>query len=103
MVTSLCMQREDLTGNDRESAKVFRGESFSKCVFVMTTHWNLAKPVKMFSGIIVRQRLIVPRQNGVAERAVRRYIFGTLQSSLDETWCAVSMECCCYLRNVHDR
>ena len=25
-----------------------------------------------------------------------------LQSGLDEKWCAASMECCCYLRNVQD-
>ena len=55
MVTSLSMQHEDLTGNDRESAKVFRGESLSECNFID----NVAKPVEMFSGIIVRQRLIV--------------------------------------------
>ena len=44
--------------------------------------------------------------NGIAERAVRRVKEGTsavlLQSSLNETWLANSMECYTYLRNVTD-
>ena len=44
--------------------------------------------------------------NGIAERAVRRVKEGTsavlLQSGLDENWCAVSMECYTYLRNIQD-
>ena len=44
--------------------------------------------------------------NGIAERAVRRVKEGTsavlLQSGLNESWCADSMECFTYLRNVTD-
>ena len=44
--------------------------------------------------------------NGIAERAVRRVKEGTsavlVQSGLDENWCADSMECYTYLRNVQD-
>ena len=44
--------------------------------------------------------------NGIAERAVRRVKEGTsavlLQSGLDENWCADSMECESYLRNIQD-
>ena len=44
--------------------------------------------------------------NGVAERAVRRVKEGTsavlLQSGLNESWLADSMECHCYLRNIQD-
>ena len=44
--------------------------------------------------------------NDIAERAVRRVKEGTsavqLQSGLDEQWWADSVECYCYLRNVHD-
>ena len=44
--------------------------------------------------------------NGIAERAVRRVKEGTsavlLQSGLDESWWADSMECYTYLRNVQD-
>ena len=44
--------------------------------------------------------------NGIAERAVRRVEEGTsavlLQSGLDESWWADSMECYTYLRNIQD-
>ena len=44
--------------------------------------------------------------NGIAERAVRRVKEGTsavwLQSDLDESWWADSMECYTYLRNIQD-
>ena len=44
--------------------------------------------------------------NGIAERAVRRVKEGTsavlLQSGLNESWWADSMECYTYLRNVTD-
>ena len=43
--------------------------------------------------------------NGIAERAVRRVKEGTcavfLQSGLNESWWADSMECYTYLRNIH--
>ena len=45
-------------------------------------------------------------ETGIAERAVRRVKEGTsavlLQSGLNESWWADSMECCAYLRNVTD-
>ena len=44
--------------------------------------------------------------NGIAERAVRRVMEGSsavlLQSGLNESWWADSMECFTYLRNVTD-
>ena len=47
-----------------------------------------------------------PETNGIAERGVCRVKGGTpvvlLQSGLDESWWADSMECYTYLRNVQD-
>ena len=65
---------------------------------------NLAKLVKIFPGIIVR-RHHRSETNGIADRAVRRVKEGTavlLQSGLNESWWADSMECYTYLRNVTD-
>ena len=75
--------------------------------FTLTIPWNLAKLVKIFLGIIVRQHHTDWKEtNGIAERAVRRIKEGTsavlLQSGLDEKWWADSMECHCYLRNIQD-
>ena len=71
----------------------------------LTIPWNSAKLVKIFPGIIVRQRQHRSETNGIAERAVRRVKEGTsavlLQSGLDEKWWA-AMECYTYLRNVQD-
>ena len=57
--------------------------------FTLTIPWNSAKPT-----------------NGIAGRAVRRVKESTsavlLQSGLNETWWADSMECYTYLRNVTD-
>ena len=57
--------------------------------FTLTIPWNLAKPVKIFPGIIARL-------HGIAERAVRRVKEGTsavlLQSGLNESWWADSMD-----------
>ena len=74
--------------------------------FTLTIPWNSAKLVKIFPGIIARLHHIDWRLNGIAERAVRRVKEGTsavlLQSGLNESWWADSMECYTYLRNVTD-
>ena len=68
--------------------------------------WNSAKLVKNSPGIHARPHHTDQRQNGIAERAVRRVKDGTsavlLQSGLNEIWWADSMECYTYLRNVTD-
>ena len=74
--------------------------------FALTRRWNLAKPVKISSGIIGRQNLIVLRQMVLQNGAVRRVKEGTsavhLQSALDQKWCADSAEFYCFLRSVQD-
>ena len=73
--------------------------------FTLTILWNLAKLVKIFPGIIVRQHHR-SETNGIAERTVRRVKEGTsavfLLSGLDNEWWADSMECHTYLRNIQD-
>ena len=58
--------------------------------------------MKISPGIIAHRSLT----NGIVERAVRRVKEGTsavlLQSGLNESWWAHSIECYTYLRNVKD-
>ena len=74
--------------------------------FTLTIPWNLARLVKIFPGNHCTSTPHRSETNGIAERAVRRVKEGTsavlLQSGLDEKWCADSMECCTYLRNIQD-
>ena len=62
--------------------------------------------MKISPGIIARLPPHRSETNGIAERAVRRVKEGTsavlLQSGLNDSWWADSMECYTYLRNVTD-
>ena len=62
--------------------------------------------MKISPGIICTSTPHRSETNGIAERAVRRVKEGTsavlLQSGLNETWWADSMECYTFLRNVTD-
>ena len=74
--------------------------------FSLTILWNSAKLLKISPGIIARLHLTDRRLMVLLKRAVRRVKEGTsavlLQSGLNESWWADSMECYTYLRNVTD-
>ena len=61
-------------------------------------------PVIPFGSLVEYYPITAKDQSGIAERAVRRVKEGTsavlLQSGLNESWWADSMECYTYLRNV---
>ena len=68
--------------------------------------WNLAKVCEDLSWNHCTSTPHRSETNGIAERAVRRVKEGTsavlLQSGLNESWWADSMECYGYLRNIQD-
>ena len=74
--------------------------------FTLTIPWNSAKLVKISPGIVVRLHPHISETNGIAERAVRRVKESTsavlLQSGLNESWWADSMESFTYMRNFTD-
>ena len=67
---------------------------------------ELAKLVKIFTGIIVRRHHTDQKQMGLLKEQCGEVKEGTfavlLQSGLNESWWADSMECYTYLRNVTD-
>ena len=71
-----------------------------------TIPWNSAKLVKIFPGIIARLHHTDRRLMVLLKEQVRRVKENTsavlLQSGLNESWWADSMECYTYLRNVTD-
>ena len=80
------VQNKNFSGNTMELAKVLGADEETKS-FTLTIPWNLARLVKIFPGIIVRQHHTQIGNKWVAKRAVRRGKEGTsavlLQSGLD--------------------
>ena len=74
--------------------------------FTLTIPWNLARLVKIFPGIIVRQHHTDRKQMGLLKERYEESRKETsallLQSGLDEKWWADSMEYYTYLRNIQD-
>ena len=74
--------------------------------FTLTIPWNFGKACEDLSWNHCTSTPHRSETNGIAERAVRRVKEGTsavlLQSGLNESWWADSMECYTYLRNVTD-
>ena len=75
-------------------------------VIYTNNSWNLAKSFEDLSWNHCTSTPHRSETNGTAERAVRRVKEGTsavlLQSGLNESWLADSLECYTYLRNVTD-
>ena len=98
--------KQKLHRKPREACKSSWSPIGSLKSFILTIPWNLAKPVKISLGIIARPHHTDQKQMGLPRRAVRRVKEGTsavlLQSGLNESWWADSMECFTYLRNVTD-
>ena len=91
--------------NSQENTKGACKSSWSRIgsqqSFTLTIPWTLAKPVKIFPGIIVR-RHHTDRKHMAVRRVKESTSAVLLRSGLDENWCADSMECYTYLRNIQD-
>ena len=98
--------KQKLHRKHREVCKSSWSQIGSLKSFTLTIPWNSAQPVKISPGIIAASTPHRSETNGIAERAVRRVKEGTsavlLQSGLNESWLADSMECYTYMRNVTD-
>ena len=99
--------KQKLHRKHREACKSSWSQIGSQKSFTLTIPWTSAKLVKISPGIIARAHHTDQKQMGIAERAVRKVKEGTsavllLQSGLNESWWAHSMECYTYLRNVTD-
>ena len=94
--------KQKLLRNLKEACESFWSPIGSPKSFTLTIPWNSANPVKISPGIIAPPHR--SETNGIAERGVRRAKEGTsavlLQSGLNESWWADSVECYTYLRNV---
>ena len=101
---NLIRANKNLSGDVKEFTKVLEPSEKPKKSFPYAVLWNWANPVKNYHGTI--EQLHRSETNGKSERGVPRIEDGTsavlLQSGSDKKWRADSMECCCFLRNVHD-
>ena len=105
MDPSISVQNKKLHKKPREACKSSWSPIGSQKSVTLTIPWNSVKLVK----ISWNHCTSTPHRsetNDIAERAVRRVKEGTsavlLQSGLNESWWADSMECYTYLRNVTD-
>ena len=89
-----------------KSSEKFLEPSQKPSVVYTDNSFQFGKSCEELSWIHRSSFLHRSETNEITERAVRRVKEGTsavlLQSGLDETWWADSVECCCYLRNVQD-
>ena len=69
--------KQKLHRKHKEACKSSWSQIGSVKSFTLTIPWNLAKPVKIFPGIIARRHPHRSETNVIAERAVRRVKEGT--------------------------
>ena len=89
------VQSKYLSGNTKRTFKSSWSRIGSLKSITLTVEWNLARPVKVFAGIIARQRHTDHKQMGMLREQC-----AVLQSGLDEKWWADSVECYTYLRHI---
>ena len=104
MDPGVSVQKQNFTRNPEKLAKVPWSPEFQ--VIYTDTSLEFGKACEDLSWNHCTSTPHRSETNGIAERAVRRVKEGTsavlLQSGLNESWWADSMECYTYLRNVTD-
>ena len=103
-IQALSVAKTKLHKKNQRSLQKFLEPERNQKSFTLTMYLEFGKLVKISPGINARSTPSRSETNGIAERAVRRVKEGTsavlLQSGLNESWWADSMECYTYLRNV---
>ena len=106
MDPGVSVRKQKLHRKPREACKNSWSPRGSLKSFTLTILWNSAKACEDLSWNHCTSPPHRSETNGIVERAVRRVKQGTsavlLQSGLNESWWADSMECLTYLRNVTD-
>ena len=99
------VQKQNFTRNPEKLAKFLEPERKPKVIYTDNS-LEFGKACEDLSWNHCTSTPHRSETNGIAERAVRRVKEGTsavlLQSGLNESWWADSMECYTYLRNVTD-
>ena len=98
--------KQKLHKKPREACKSSWNPRGNQKSFTLTIPWNLENPVKTSLGIIARLHHTDRRLMVLQKEQCARVKEGTsvvlLQSGLNQSWWADSMECYTYLRNVTD-
>ena len=103
MDLSVSVQNKNFTGNSKKLAKVLGARGKPKVIYTDNS-LEFGQACEDLSWNHCTSTPHRSETNGIAERAVRRVKEGTsavlLQSGLNESWWADSLECYTYLRNV---
>ena len=106
MDPGISVQKQNFTGNSKTRAKKFLEPNRKPKVIYTDNSLEFGKSCEDLSWNHCTSTPHRSETNGIAERAVRRVKEGTsavlLQSGLNESWWADSMECYTYLQNIQD-